>query len=368
MNRALTLAFGEKLMGRSRGRFMKTLGIALSLLALLAACGSSSGSGENPLQGDVDCVRDNPLQACESSGDGEDGSDIGDGGTADPDGVPGALSENLAKFSFASDMRSVTVTINGLDSGSADAVYRRDDALTDALGIEDYVAYSLQEDSLDRFFMSLGSSSLDGSVAAAVVGSGAQFDTVYQGGTYARDGSYDPPGAGEDQQVTYSGDYAALTNLSTRDGTELLDPGTLPDGYEEFDLPGQPAMIRGAILLNVSFVDNEVNGQIFNRDIIDPRDTRTTERLNDVMLELAEIDQSGEFLGSAANAAGDSPTVSGSYGGIFGGKNASYVAGLTNLEWDGSGVLGAASGQAQEIGMFVLTQCGTPGAVAALCP
>ena len=89
---------------------MKTLGIALSLLALLAACGSSSGSGENPLQGDVDCVRDNPLQACESSGNGEDGSDIGDVGTADPDGVPGALSENLAKFSFASDLRSVTVT------------------------------------------------------------------------------------------------------------------------------------------------------------------------------------------------------------------------------------------------------------------
>lgn len=331
----------------------------MTFLLLLTACGGG-GDGENPLQDDEECIRDNPLQDCEDS-------DASGGGTTGS-GVPDELSGSLARFSFASDMRSVTVTINGLDSGSADAVYARNDTLTAALGLDDYVAYSLQEDPLDRFFMALGATSSDGSVAAAAVGSGGQFDAQYQGGTYARDGGYDPPGVGEDQLVTYVGDYAAITNLSTRDGTELKDPGTLPPGYDELDLPGQPAMIRGAIFLNVSFVDNEVNGQIFNRDVIDPRNTSTTQRVNDVMLHLAQIDSGGEFLGSAVNASGDSPSISGSYGGIFGGSDAAYVAGLTNLEWDATGVLGASGGTAEEVGMFVLTQCGKPGAVAALCP
>ncbi|WP_226627259.1 hypothetical protein [Alloyangia pacifica] len=343
---------------------MKTLGIALSLVALLAACGSSSGSGENPLQDDEDCVRDNPLQECEGSDDdGEDGDDD----TTDTDGIPDELAENLAKFSFAEDMNSVTVTINGLDSGSADAVYTRNDTLTDVLGLDDYIAYSLQEDPLDRFFMALGATSIDGSVAAASVGSGGQFDTHFQGGIYARDGSYDPPAAGEDQQVTYAGDYAAVTNLSTRAGTELLDPGTLPDGYDELDLPGQPAMMRGVIFLNVSFVDNEVNGQIFNRDIISPADTGTTERLNDVFLELADIDDSGEFLGSVKNNPDDDLSISGSYGGIFGGENARYVAGLTNMSYSADGILGVEGGTMEEVGMFVLTQCGSAGAASEIC-
>ncbi|MBE9639374.1 hypothetical protein [Salipiger mangrovisoli] len=343
---------------------MKRRAIATSLV-LLAAC--SSGSGENPLQSGEECIRDNPLQACEDSGSGGSGGGSG-GGSSASGNVPDDLAGTLAKFSFASDMDSVTVTINGLDSGSADAVYARNDALTSALGLDGYVAYSLQEDPLDRFFMALGAASEDGSVAAAAVGSGGQFDAQYQGGIYARDGSYDPPGAGEDQLVTYAGDYAALTNLGTRDGAELLDPGTLPDDYDEFDLPGQPAMIRGVIFLNVSFVDNEVNGQIFNRDIIDPRDTDVSQRLNPVTLELSEIDSNGEFFGAASNAAGSSPTITGSYGGIFGGTDAAYVAGLTNLSWDAEGVLGASGGTAEEVGMFVLTQCGKPGSVAALCP
>ncbi|WP_353475319.1 hypothetical protein PVT71_17355 [Salipiger sp. H15] len=330
---------------------MERLWVLAAVAALLTGCGA--------INDDDDCVRDNPLQECE---------DDGDTGTSTPDD-----DATVASFSFAEDMSTVTVRLVGLDTSPVDAVYTRNDRLTEVMGLDDYVAYSVQEDALDRFFLALGGMSPDGSVSAVAVGDGGQFNNVFQDADYARDGAFDPPDYETDPasgQVTYVGNYAAVTNLGSRAGLDLKPVGDLPDDYSQLALPGQPAQITGVIFLNANFADALVNGEILNRTLIDIRDADPTfptgrTSLDKVVLTESTIDELGEFTGGAEFE--DESSV-GTFAGIFGGEDATYAAGTTDLAWHLSAPFGEdGEYDIEEVGMFVLTQCGKAGAREDIC-
>ncbi|WP_417723451.1 hypothetical protein [Salipiger sp.] len=335
--------------------------IALALAGALGACGSSGGSksGDNPLDDGTECVRDNPLEECEVPEEEEE--------TPPEEGIPDELAKNMASFSISDDKSTVTVALTGLDTTPIEATYARLSAL-DVMaedGSVAYFAYSVQEDPLDRFFLALGNTSADGSVSALVAGDGGQFTEVQQGAGYSREGTFSPASG----QVSYAGYYGAVTNLQTDEGGQLLP---VPDtGGPLPDLPGQPAQVTGLIFLNANFADATVNGEIFARVLLDPRDNSETLSLEDLALQLAAIDENGEFLGDVemidGAASGDpldggSGGSTGSYGGIFGGENAGYVAGVTSVTWSND-----TYSSVEEVGVFVLTQCGMAGDYDRIC-
>ncbi|WP_193789511.1 hypothetical protein [Salipiger sp. CCB-MM3] len=374
-------------------KLMERIWVFAAVAALLAGCGATSDS-------DDDCVRDNPLQECQSSSGSDDGSDEddsgdgsteggtdgdsgsggSDGGAAGGDdvigGTPTTMEEiegAVASFSFASDMSALTVQINGLDSSPVSALYERNDRLTNVMGLEDYVAYSVQEDPLDRFFLALGGMSTDGSVSAVAVGDGGQFNTVFQDGYYRRVGAFDPPDFENDPasgQVSYVGNYAAVTNVVTREGLDLKPVGTLPDDYAELDQPGQPVPMTGVIFLNVNFAEAALNGQILNRKMYDPRDAQPQgvggiTGASNIILEEGTIDEIGEFAG---NGVFEDESLAGTFSGVFGGEGAAYAAGNTELSWSISSLFGEEGDyDVKEVGMFVLTQCGKSGAREDIC-
>ncbi|MFZ5961984.1 hypothetical protein ACOXXX_03450 [Thalassococcus sp. BH17M4-6] len=308
------------------------------ILALLLAAGCSGGGG--------DVLKNDTEEETEE--------ETGEETEAEAPGVPDELSQNLASFAFSPDKSSVTVEIAGIDSTPVEVTYNRNPNL-DTAG---YLAYTVQEDALDRLFVALGAESPDGSTRAAIVSDGGQFNRVIQGGYYERDGSYNPPdvGPGPGQgQVSYAGGYAGITNITSANGSELIeipdtvDPDTLPD------LPGQAAIVRGLIFINANFAENKVNGGIYNRILVSPIDGTDAQQLDDIALIITDIDENGEFLGEVEFDGFPDRSI-GSYGGIFGGENASFVAGIVALDEfdeDRTGEI--------EIGVFVLTQCGQTG-------
>jgi len=147
-------------------------------------------------------------------------------------------------------------------------------------------------------------------------------------------------------QVSYAGSYAAVTNVNVaRGGATDVAIATTETGVL---VPGQPSRVSGDIFFNVNFLDESINGAIYNRVLIDQ-----SLSLANIVLVRADIAADGTFLGGAEydDAAN---TVVGVYGGIFGGVSANSVAGLVNLNefndaWENE----------REHGVFVLTQCGT---------
>ncbi|MBD3788147.1 MAG: hypothetical protein IE922_14490 [Sphingomonadales bacterium] len=120
--------------------------------------------------------------------------------------------------------------------------------------------------------------------------------------------------------------------------------------------------MAGKTFLNVNFQDNSINGSIYDRNMIDTLDGVPV-RLETVYLTPADIASDGTFSGGTARL---DNSGTGSYGGIFGGTDANSVAGLVHLEASQVYLAGSnpdtASGtqieNAQEHGVFVLTQCG----------
>lgn len=335
----------DKINGNDRGSFMKRIIASLMVAATLGACTGSTGK-DNPFQED-------PEESTDTGDTGTDGTDGTDGGTiAVPAGtVPDELSVNLADISQPGG-GTITVAIQSLDGTPLQNTFTRNAAL-DTGG---YLAYSAQEDALDRMFVALAATSLDNSVIAGVASDGGQFNRYFGGGFYERNGNFTPPEIGNgpgEGQVSYAGRYAAVTNIGTQTGDGLIPVPANPDPTVSLpDLPREPFRVEGTIFLNANFVDNAVNGEISDRLLINADGGGTTV-LDDVTLVVAPIDSNGEFYGDAETSAGGGV---GNYGGIFGGDDASSVAGLVRLEGHIDNI-----DNEIEHGVFVLTQCSQPG-------
>lgn len=316
------------------------------------------------------------LSAC---GDGNPLTTPGTTAPPDPEvTVPAGIAENLASFTYDPEAGEVRVTVSGLDTTPTEAVWARDTRF-DTAG---YVAFSVQEDPLDRMFVGLAAQSADARVRAMVVGDGGQFNETFSGARYERVGSYTPPvgtsavGSG---QVSYAGTYAGISNIGVTGAGGLQVP---PVGTAQELLPGQPAVVRGQIFVNANFSDNLVNGAIYDRILIlDPTQVGGPElRLQSLILVPSDITAAGAFTGSVERWVGDdtgSPVV-GEYGGVFGGVDAANVAGAIRVgplyAGEATTIFGAddplAAGDeissSFERGIFVLRQCGQDGD-AAIC-
>ncbi len=338
---------------------MNRLLLALLALSLVSACGSGGGSGGSG--GDVNDVLANdeedggdeetPPDEEEPPTDGEE--EVPDGVT----GIPETLSQNVTSFAFSPDKGTVTISLDGVDTTPIEATYARNPALD----MGGYRAYSVQEDSLDRLYIAMAQETADGGARAVAVGDGGQFNRVLPGGFYERDGDYTPPAVGVGPgagQVSYAGNYTAITNATSSDGSALLPVDTTQPGLP--DLPGQPAMVRATIFFNANFAENKINGSINNRQLISPIDGTATETWEDIELIITDIDENGEFFGDAEHDGRLNVDV-GDYGGIISGADGSYVSGIVAL---------SDSTQSREndteVGVFVLTQCGKDGD-AAVC-
>lgn len=333
--KAPKISVWTKQTGKDRGSFMNRFVLPLIAAVAISACEGSTG-------------KDNPFQE-----DPEDTEEQAEAST-----INEALASNVSNVSKPG-ADTITVEIFALDGTPLTNSFTRNAAL-DTAG---YMAYTAQEDPLDRMFIALAAESLDGSVHAGVAIDGGQFNYFHGGGYYQRDGGFNAPSIGNgpgEAQVSYAGNYAAVTNISSSEGADLLPipPGVDPDDLP--DLPGQPSRIEGTIFLNANFADNAVNGEIYNRVLISPIDNTTTLVLDDLTLVVSDIDENGEFFGDV-EMSGEVGSDVGDYGGIFGGNGATSVAGIVSVSDHIDDVENE-----QEYGVFVLTQCGQPND-AAVC-
>ena len=274
------------------------------------------------------------------------------------DGTPGGLTDNTIPAGLAGNLTRIsydgadtlTVEMWALDTGTFTATYERNPAL-DTAG---YTGFSVQDDPLDRMFVALVASSTSGDLTAGVVADGGQFNRYFDGGFYGRSSAANLPTTG---QVSYAGTYAGITNISAPgDNLDPVAPGTDPAL-----IPGEPARTQGTIFLNVNFGDNAVNGVIYDRSFVDVG----YGDLHDLALIETNIDANGEFLGVVEFDGRPEDGTQGSYGGIFGGPDgAGEVAGVISLTNIFLSDDVRDTNFDAEVGVFVLPQCGTPGAPA----
>ncbi|WP_425041165.1 hypothetical protein [Primorskyibacter sp. S187A] len=326
----------------------------LLALGFVAGCDGSTGK-DNPFEADpeAEAPDDTPTDPTDPA---DPALPVDPDAPTDAPTVPEDLFINTTNVTIAPDGNTISVTTKGIDGTPESVTYARNNTLkisttADGDGI-DYVAYTKQEDALDRLFIAIGGDSADGSVTAFTVGGGPQFNEVQQGGFYRQNGTFtrpavgDGPGAG---QVSYAGDYAAVTNIGQFGGPALLP---IPPGTDEDIQPLEAARIVGSILLNANFVDNQVNGSVYARTLLLPDGTE--EDLNSLALLITDINDEGAFLGEVEITNEVGQTI-GNYGGTFGGTNASAVGGLVSIDrYDET-----REGELEN-GVFVLTQCGQP--------
>ena len=257
--------------------------------------------------------------------------------------VPSAIAGDVTSVTYNKANQTLTVTGSQLDNTPFEAVYTRNTAL-DVAG---YEAYTTQASSLDRHFTAFAQER-DG-VYATVVGGGPQFNSVIMGSNFGRDGTYTAPSTSQAGSglVSYAGNYIGVLNTAG-DGGDLLP---VTSGTATEVLPTQIAEVTGLIFLNADFADNTVNGIVYDRVWVDNGGTS----IADLSLFPGTIDSSGAFSGEVR--LGSTQNV-GSYAGLFGGTDASAVAGALTAANHITGV----AGDSLEYGIFVLAQCGTANA------
>lgn len=303
------------------------------------------------------------LAACSGSNPFEDSGGTDPGPTpVDPDNTaPAAVRGDLDSVTFDPTAQTLIVSGVGLENTDFSATYTRAPALdvTNGAGVF-YQAYTTQSDPLDRPAIAFARQTLGG-VRGVVAVTGGQFNRYFGGAAFSRTGAFDPPPVNDQNQglVSYAGQYVGLTNIQT--GNPLLPPAP---GTDPAVTPGAPIIVDGEVFLNVDFADNRVNGVVYNRDF---RGNAGVFTLPDVVLIATDIASDGQFAGERVEYDGIITLDIGDYAGIFGGTDASGVAGGLRLtEFDGQGNPSGFDGE-EEYGIFVLDKCGTPAANASVC-
>ncbi|AUJ63727.1 hypothetical protein B9057_05115 [Aestuarium zhoushanense] len=310
--------------------------LTFALLTALAACG---GSGTNPFQ---------TTEVDTGTGTGADEESTTDFSK---------LTDDMRGVVFDPDAGTLSVDLTGLDQTNGQyplAAYNR----TPQLDVEGYLAFTYQDDPLDRHYTAFVAQDFARTVQGAVASDGGQFNIYMSGSTFIALEAFvnpTPSLTGSDNGlVSYAGHYAGVTNMGAVN--ELLLEPTI-EVYDGIP-PRQTLTVQGQIFLNVDFGDNLINGIIYHREWGNtplPHYTPTYDDegyLPDIVLTVTSINDVGEFYGEAQNTA---QKVIGNYGGVFGGANAEGVAGGIFVE-DHVGVENA-----DEYGVFVLTQCGLTG-------
>ena len=321
-------------------------GLSLGLVAMLGAC--SSATGANPVSGGTDNFGDTGAE----------------GIPADPttgnDDVPEDLAQNLDAVEFNASADTLVISIGGLDSGSETSTYSR----TPSLDVPGFVAFSKQDDPLDRFFVAFAKQSPDGTSQAFAISDGGQFNRYFGGTRFERIGGYEQPTSG---LVSYAGEYAGTTNLGELNTAELLP---VPAGLSDGVLPRAPARVRGNIFLNVDFSESKINGEIYDRELLRADGTVVASFSSDnngdsivdmpnITLIASDINADGTFTGALEDT--ETENSVGNYGGTFGGNGATSVAGAVKLDRFSN-----AYDNEEEYGAFALGRCGTAGA-SAIC-
>lgn len=240
------------------------------------------------------------------------------------------MARNLVSARYDPATQTLRVQLRALDASAMVATYSR----APALDVNGYQAFTMQESERQRKFLALFAASERRTVSAGVVADAGQANRAFGGGTFSRIDVYSAPTSG---LATYMGSYAGVITL-----TGPLDPAA-------------PARTAGDVVLNADFTDGSVNGEITNRRIV-----HTGDALDPLALTVTGIAPNGSFLGEV-EFLGQPIRAIGSYAGLFGGREASDVAGvLVITPIDGEDAI-------FEHGVFVLPRCGTPGDSAA-CP
>jgi hypothetical protein len=249
-------------------------------------------------------------------------------------------------YSAAAGTMTVQITLDA--QGPVSAEYTRNPALD----VDGYIAFSQQDDPLDRIFIAMGARSFDNSVEGVLAMDGGQANRFLGGTTFRQIGTYSEP-VPTSGLVSYAGNYVGLSNLSATSNLIGLPPlGPTDPAF----LPSQASRVTGQVFINADFTDNAVNGFVVNRTNID-----RNENLGDLALIITDISPDGRFLGTVELDGAPDEKI-GDYGGTFGGLGASGVAGGIHLDSD---YIDNVENE-QEFGIFVLTQCGLTGD-AAIC-
>lgn len=279
------------------------------------------------------------LAGCSDGNPFVEGEDPGDG-SALPSDIPENILSDLGNFSYDPVAQTLTITGLTLEADPISASYRRRPAL-DRAG---YEAYTAQESSLDRHATAYVREI--NATRAVVVVTGGQFGSYFGGAAYTRDGGYSPPTVTATTGLaSYAGQYVGLFNgAGSSEDLIPVDP-SVPAELR----PSQAAEATGTVLLNADFGDNTVNGRITNRQLIDAPGIV----LEDLDLAPATIEANGSFTGNVEQ----NNQTRGSFGGVFGGTDAGVVAGGLFAANHVSTLT-----DEEEFGIFVLVQCGQPGA------
>ena len=312
------------------------------------------------------------LTACSSSNpftdDGTGGTGGTGGGASTANQLPEGVQGDVRRISYTPGDSTITVEGITLDETQISSVYKRN-ASFDRPGYQAFVA---QDDLLDRQSIALvAQSGNSGRVRAGAVVTGGQFNRVFSGNYAERTGGFTPPNVTPTTGlVSYAGTYAGLTN----GGPDL----PVPPGTPIEIVPNQPTIVTGTVFINADFADNQVNGAIYDRNLETASGT-TIIPIPSIVLIASDIANDGTFEGTVeyspeqGNPAvlGDFSKVIGEsigdYGGVFGGPGAEAVGGAVVLnEFDGPDDPRNMETEL-EWGVFVLDQCGTPDASAAIC-
>lgn len=325
---------------------MKRFVASLVLPAFLLACGSGSNPFDQGLSGVAPGLPPAPP-------------------AGPPAGIPASISNDLTQVTFDSATNTLVVDSLTLDNVPLRAVYAR----RPNLDTNGYLAFTAQNDGLDRHSTAyFGRSNNDQSVRAGVAATGGPRNRFFSGAFYERDGLYTPPPVTPTSGlVSYSGNYVGLINIGFIDRGGARDDLIAPPGGTTIELtPDQAMTVQGNVFINADFADNQIEGNITNRTVVDntpglPAGTV----LPSLVLISTDINADGSFAGTVeydaiivGNEALNNPI--GDFGGILGGPNASGLAGAIALnEFDGINDPLGLEGE-REFGIFVLDQCGQP--------